>query len=145
MASTSGRSAPYADPGQSYGQPYGYGGTPYEANPYQPAFGGVSPYGTMPSEQHRAGAAPTGNAGADLGPPWHRLGLSCVVGGLVGIGGIVVGRRVRNEIDAEPGRYTGRSQAVAGIVTGIVGVSIFALVTVLIVLAVVAGISSANF
>jgi hypothetical protein len=73
------------------------------------------------------------------------LGFSCVVGGLVGIGGIVVGRRVRNEINAEPGRYTGRSQAVAGIVTGIVGVSIFALVTVLIVLAVVAGISSSNF
>jgi hypothetical protein len=70
--------------------------------------------------------------------------VSCVVGGLVGIGGIVVGRRVRNEIDAQPGRYTGRSQAVAGIVTGIVGVSIFALVTVLIVLAVVAGISNAN-
>ncbi len=63
----------------------------------------------------------------------------------MGIGGIVVGRRVRNEIDAEPGRYTGRSQAVAGIVTGIVGVSIFTLVTVLIVLAVVAGISSASF
>ena len=63
----------------------------------------------------------------------------------MGIGGIVVGRRVRNEIDAAPGRYTGRSQAVAGIVTGIVGVSIFALVTVLIVLAVVAGISSSNY
>ena len=57
----------------------------------------------------------------------------------------VVGRRVRNEIDAEPTRYAGRSQAVAGIVTGIVGVSIFALVTVLIVLAVVVGISSAGF
>jgi len=70
--------------------------------------------------------------------------VSCVVGGLLGIGGIVVGRRVRNEIDAEPGRYTGRSQAVAGIVTGIIGVSIFALVTVLIVLAVVIGITSSG-
>jgi hypothetical protein len=71
--------------------------------------------------------------------------MFCVVGGLIGIGGIVVGRRVRNEIDAQPGRYTGRAQAVAGIVTGIVGVSIFALVTVLIVLAVVVGISSSGF
>jgi putative ABC transport system permease protein len=67
------------------------------------------------------------------------------IGGLVGIGGIVVGRRVRNEIDASPGRYTGRSQAVGGIVTGIIGVSIFTLVTVLIVLAVIAGIASADF
>lgn len=72
------------------------------------------------------------------------LGLGCVVGGLLGIGGIVVGRRVRNDIDAQPGRYTGRSQAVAGIITGIVGVSIFTLVTVLIVLAVVIGISSSG-
>jgi hypothetical protein len=70
--------------------------------------------------------------------------MGCIVGGLLGIGGIVVGRRVRNEIDAEPGRYTGRSQAVAGIVTGIVGVSIFTLVTVLIVLAVVLGIMSSG-
>jgi hypothetical protein len=140
-----GRSAPYADPGQSYQQPYDYGGTPYEANPYQPAFGGVSPYGTMPSEQTAQVQHPQATLALILGLLGTVLGLSCVVGGLVGIGGIVVGRRVRNEIDAVPGRYTGRSQAVAGIVTGIVGVSIFALVTVLIVLAVVAGISNANF
>ena len=70
--------------------------------------------------------------------------MGCIVGGLLGIGGIVLGRRVRSEIDAEPGRYTGRSQAVAGIVTGIVGVSIFTLVTVLIVLAVVLGIMSSG-
>jgi hypothetical protein len=72
------------------------------------------------------------------------LGLSCIVGGLLGIGGIVVGRRVRREIDAAPGRYTGRSQAVAGIVTGIIGVSIFTLVTLLIVLGVVVGLTSSG-
>jgi hypothetical protein len=71
--------------------------------------------------------------------------MFCVVGGLVGIGGIVVGRRVKNEIDAEPGRYSGRAQAVAGLVTGIVGVSIFTVVTVLIVLAVIAAIASSSF
>jgi hypothetical protein len=140
-----GPSAPYADPGQSYQQPYNYGSTPYEANPYQPAFGRVSPYGAMPSEETRQTQHPQATLALILGLLGTVLGVSCVVGGLVGIGGIVVGRRVRNEIDAEPGRYTGRSQAVAGIVTGIVGVSIFALVTVLIVLAVVAGISNANF
>jgi hypothetical protein len=70
--------------------------------------------------------------------------MGCIVGGLVGIGGIVVGRRVKNEIDAEPGRYTGRSQAVAGLITGIIGVSITVLATVFIVLAIVAGIAGSN-
>jgi hypothetical protein len=140
-----GPSAPYADPGQSYQQPYNYGSASYEANPYQPAFGGVSPYGAMPSEETRQTQHPQATLALILGVLGTVLGVTCIVGGLIGIGGIVVGRRVRNEIDAEPGRYTGRSQAVAGIVTGIVGLSIFALVTVLIVLAVVAGISNANF
>ena len=36
------------------------------------------------------------------------------MGGLLGIAGIVQGGRARHEIDAEPGRYGGRSQAVAG-------------------------------
>jgi hypothetical protein len=63
----------------------------------------------------------------------------------VGIGGIVLGRRVKNEIDAEPGRYSGRSQAVAGLITGIVGVSITVLATLFIVLAIVAGIANANY
>jgi hypothetical protein len=135
---------PYGDFGQSYGQPAGYDSNPYAANPYQPAFGAVSPYGAVPeatpTEQH-----PQAPLALILGILGTVLGMTCVVGGLVGIGGIVVGRRVRNEIDAEPGRYTGRSQAVGGIVTGIIGVSIFTLVTVLIVLAVIAGIASADF
>jgi hypothetical protein len=140
-----GPTPPYADPGQSYGQPPGSSNTPYEANPYQPAFGGVSPYGVMPAEYPKARQQhPQATLAMILGILGTVLGVSCVVGGLLGIGGIVVGRRVRNEIDAEPGRYTGRSQAVAGIVTGIIGVSIFALVTVLIVLAVVIGITSSG-
>ena len=63
----------------------------------------------------------------------------------MGIGGIVLGRRVKNEIDAEPGRYTGRSQAVAGLITGIVGVSITVLATLFIVLAIVVGIANTNY
>jgi hypothetical protein len=136
---------PYGDFGHSYGQPAGYDSTtPYEANPYRPAFGAVSPYGgapeVRPTQQH-----PQAPLALILGILGTVLGFTCVVGGLVGIGGIVVGRRVRNEIDTDPTRYTGRSQAVGGIVTGIIGVSIFTLVTVLIVLAVVAGIASTNF
>jgi uncharacterized membrane protein len=134
---------PYGDFGHSYGQSAGYDGTLYEANPYQPAFGAVTPYGAVPevtpTEQH-----PQAALALILGILGTVLGMTCVVGGLVGIGGIVVGRRVRNEIDAAPTRYTGRSQAIGGIVTGIIGVSIFTLVTVLIVLLVIAGIASAD-
>ncbi|HEX6757995.1 MAG TPA: DUF4190 domain-containing protein [Propionibacteriaceae bacterium] len=135
---------PYADPSQSYGQSSGYGSTPYEANPYQPAFGGVTPYGVMRKDATPTTQHPQATQALILGILGTVLGVLCVVGGLLGIGGIVVGRRVRNEIDADPGRYTGRSQAIAGIVTGIVGVSIFALVTVLIVLAVVLAITSSG-
>jgi hypothetical protein len=134
---------PYGDFGHSYGQPAGYESTPYESNPYQPAFGAVTPYGAAPevtpTEQH-----PQATLALILGILGTVLGMTCVVGGLVGIGGIVVGRRVRKEIDAQPTRYTGRSQAVGGIVTGIIGVAIFTLVTVLIVLLVVAGIASTD-
>jgi hypothetical protein len=133
--------APYGDFGHNYGQPASYDTTPYEANPNRPAFGAVSPYGpapeVTPAQQH-----PQATLALILGILGTVLGMSCVVGGLVGIGGIVVGRRVRNAIDAEPGRYTGRSQAVGGLVTGIIGVSIFTLVTILIVVAVVVGIAS---
>jgi hypothetical protein len=131
----------YSDPVQPYGES-SYG-NPYEANPYQTSFGGVSPYGApsmptpMPTTPH-----PQAALALILGILGTVLGFGCIIGGLVGIGGIVVGRRVKNEIDADPGRYTGRSQAVAGIVTGIIGVSICVLVTLFIVLAVVAGISS---
>jgi hypothetical protein len=134
---------PYGDFGHGYGQPAGYESTLYESNPYQPAFGAVTPYGAAPdvtpTEQH-----PQATLALILGILGTVLGMTCVVGGLVGIGGIVVGRRVRKEIDAQPTRYTGRSQAVGGIVTGIIGVAIFTLVTVLIVLLVVAGIASTD-
>jgi hypothetical protein len=135
---------PYGDVGHNYGQSAGYDSTLYEANPYRPAFGAVSPYGAAP-EVRPTQKHPQANLALTLGILGTVLGFFCVVPGLVGIGGIVVGRRVRNEIDADPARYTGRSQAVGGIVTGIIGVSIFTLVTVLIVLAVVAGIASTDF
>lgn len=133
----------YGDPGQPYGEsPYG---NPYEANPYQTSFGGVSPYGAAPTPTPTATPHPQAALALILGILGTVLGFSCIIGGLVGIGGIVVGRRVKNEIDAQPGRYTGRSQAIAGLITGIIGVSICVLATLFIVLAIIAGISNANF
>ena len=133
---------PRYDPIQGYGDSSSYR-NPYEANPYQPSFGGVSPYGAASTQI--ATPHPQAALALVLGILGTVLGLGCIVGGLVGIGGIVLGRRVKNEIDAEPGRYTGRSQAVAGLITGIVGVSITVLATLFIVLAIVVGIANANY
>ena len=63
------------------------------------------------------------------------LASSCGIGGLLGIAGIVQGRKVRNEIDAQPGRYAGRSMASAGIITGTIGVVLGALVTIIVIFA----------
>ena len=151
------QSPPRYDPVQGYGNsssyrnpyetnPYEtnrYETNPYEARPYQPSFGGVSPYAVGPTEP--TVPHPQAALALVLGILGTVLGLGCIVGGLVGIGGIVLGRRVKNDIDADPGRYSGRSQAVAGMITGIVGVSITVLATVFIVLAIVAGITGTNY
>jgi hypothetical protein len=101
---------------------------PYQVNPYQPSYGGVSPYGAVPTQHPQAVTALV------LGILGTVLGLSCAVGGLFGIGGIVLGRRARREIDAEPGRYTGRGAATAGFVTGVIGIVVGILYAVVFVL-----------
>jgi Domain of unknown function (DUF4190) len=116
-----GTTAPYVASSAAHGS-NPYGSNPYEYTPYQPAYGGNVPYGVVQVSHPKATTAMV------FGILGIVLGLTCGIGGLLGIVGIVQGRRVRAEIDAEPGRYGGRSQAVAGIVTGIVGVVIAALV-----------------
>ena len=123
--------------------PYGapppaYGSNLYEVAAYQPAYGTSTPYGAAPPTH------PQSTTAMIFGILGIVFGLSCGIGGLLGIPGIVQGRRARNEIDAQPGRYAGRSQAVAGIVTGTIGVVIAAL-AVVVVLVVVAGIASGDF
>ena len=63
----------------SYGQPAGYGSTLYEANPYQPAFGAVSPYGAVP-EVHAGEQHPQATLALILGILGTVLGMTCVVG-----------------------------------------------------------------
>jgi hypothetical protein len=132
----------YDDPHERYGE--SFYSNPYETNPYQPSFGGVTPYGTAATTP-AAVPHPQATLALALGIIGTVLGLFCVVPGLIGIGGIVLGRRVKNDIDADPGRYTGRSQAVAGLITGIIGVSICVLATVFIVVAITIGIASTGF
>lgn len=143
-------SAPSVDPGfdpqqpppyASYGNsrpydlapPAAYGTNPYEVAPYQPGYGGYSPYGMVSLQHPRAVPAMV------LGILGIVLAASCGVGGFLGIGGIVLGRKARNEIDTEPGRYAGRSQAVAGIVTGTIGTVLGALITILIIVLIAVG------
>jgi hypothetical protein len=128
---------PYGSAGSPYDAPVTpYGSNPYEYTPYQPSYGGSAPYAVVQVNHPKAGTALV------FGILGIVLGLSCGIGGLLGIAGIVQGRRARNEIDAEPGRYGGRSQAVAGLVTGTIGVVIAGLVILAIIGLVVATIAT---
>jgi len=118
----------YNDPTQS-----SYGGNPYAVNPYQSGYGAYGPYGAVPVNHPQATLAMV------LGIISIVLGSSCGIGGFLGIAAIVQGRKVRNEIDARPGTYTGRSMASAGIITGTIGVVLGSLVIVIFVLAGVLG------
>lgn len=132
--------APYgtADP-QGYGQPSAapfaeqpaYGSAnPYESTPtpYQPSYGGYTPYGLVPVNH------PQATQSLIFGILGLVLGLSCGVGALFGIAGIVTGRKVRQAIDADPQRYTGRGMASAAIGLGIGGLVVLALWIVLVAL-----------
>jgi hypothetical protein len=113
-------SAPGFDPqptqeyGAAGGAPYSassYGDNPYEVNPYQPTYGSYSPYGGVPATPH-----PQATLAMILGI----VGVGAC--SLVGIAGLVLGNKARKEIDAEPGRYSGRGMATAGFVLGIVSI-----------------------
>jgi hypothetical protein len=113
----------------------GYGGGPYETNPYQaapyhPGVSGYAPYGT-PVETH-----PQAVVALILGI----VGL--VACPIVGPGAVYLGHKARKEIDAEPHRYTGRGMATTGFVLGIVG-TLFLVVSV--VLLTVLGIASSSY
>lgn len=125
----------YADPAPPYGAPPpAYGSNPYEVSAYQPAYGTASPYGMVPV------AHPQSNTAMIFGILGIVLSVSCGIGGLIGIPGIVLGRRARREIDAAPGRWAGRSQATAGIITGTIGVvfSVVAVVAIVVYFVVIA-------
>lgn len=124
----------YGQPGPAYGQPaqgYGQPGPGYGQQPYPGYVHGQVGYGR--------GSYPT--AGEQHPSATTALVLGIV--GLVGIalcGGITLllspfawwmGGRAVKEIDAQPGRYTGRDQAQGGRIMGIIG-------TVLLVLGLIA-------
>ena len=125
--------APYPPYGQQdpYGQqpPYGqqepYGQVPYGQQPYPPQ--GQVPYG-----------AP--GYGFPMAPK-HPSATTAMVLGIGALGGMfvcgipivlapfawMIGGRVVKEIDANPGRYSGRDQAQAGRIMGMIGTALLVL------------------
>lgn len=128
---------PYADPqaGSPYGQPpqgQGYPQQGYPQQPYgqpgypQPGYG--QGYGQpFPSAPNH----PSANTVLVLGIVALGGGFVCGLPILAGPFAWFMGAKVKREIDAEPGRYGGRSEANAGMILGIIA-------TVLLVLAVLA-------
>lgn len=120
---------PPAPPTQPYGTQPPYGQDPYAQDPYgqQPA-----PYGQQPG-----GFVPTGYGA----PPQHPSATTALVLGLVSLIGMFIclfpivaapfawrtGSRVVKEIDAQPGRWSGRDQAQAGRIMGMIGTALLVL------------------
>ena len=59
------------------------------------------------------------------------VGLCCTFGGLLGIVSITLGVIGRGEIAKSNGTQTGNGMAIAGIVTGAIGLVVFALIIIL--------------
>lgn len=123
-------SSPYGQPHeQPHQQPHEQ---PYAQQPVPPGqpYGAPSPY-TPELPRHP-------NAGTALA-----LGIIGLVGSLIGIGLLVspfawfFGGRAVREIDREPGRWSGRDQAQAGRVMGIIGTVLLVLGILLVVAMVV--------
>lgn len=128
--------APYGQPQQPYGQPQPYGQQPYGQVPY-----GQQPYG----------AASYGGPMA----PKHPSATTAMVLGIGALGGMfvcgipivlapfawMIGGRTVKEIDANPGRYSGRDQAQAGRVMGMIGTGLLVLGILAIIALIVLGIA----
>lgn len=137
---------PHQPYGQGYGQPYGQGHYgqrqygheegQYGEHPYPPAQG---QYGGQYGQQGQYGYGTPqpgyGYAGGGT-PPAHPSASTSMVLGIVGLAGIMfcggitlvvspfawaMGRKAVNEIDANPGAYSGRDQARGGQIMGIIG------------------------
>lgn len=123
-------------PAVPYGQPQpGPYGQPAQQNPYgQPApyrpvppYGQPVPYGQPPRPQlshHNASTALI-------------LGLLAIPGGLLFLGPFAwsMGAKAVREIDAQPGRWSGRDMAMGGKVLGIISTVVLVLAVLLVVLA----------
>lgn len=136
-----------------YGQPqYGQAPPPPQSNPNQPpnygqapAYGPPTPYGQQPPQwqpppPYNGAPAYGPYSGAPL-PPKHPSAVTALVLGIISVAGVVLcigpliapfawylGHKAVSEIDQNPGVYSGRGEANAGKVLGIVGTVLLVLV-----------------
>ncbi len=114
---------------------------PYEPTP-QPAYGqpayGQPAYGYAPQNHPRATTALVLGLVGLIGT------LLCGVGLLVGPVAWYLGASARREIDAEPGRYGGRSEATAGMVMGIITTVLLALAVLAVAVVLVVGVAGTS-
>lgn len=106
--------------GQPYQQPYQQ---PYAQQPYQQA------YQQFPSIPNH----PSANTALVLGIVALGGGFICGLPILAGPFAWYLGSKVRREIDAEPQRYAGRSEAQAGMILGIIATVLLLLAALAIV------------
>lgn len=120
--------------------PPGYGAPPPPAPPGYggPGYGGPG-YGGPPQNSSKAVAALV------VGIISPVLGLCCAIIGLVGIVAVVLGRNAQKEIAASEGRLIGEGMAKAGVILGIIGITLGLLMTILNVVLLVLGDGTINF
>jgi hypothetical protein len=137
---------PPAPPTQPYGTQPPYGQDVPGQDPYAQQSYGQDPYAQQPAPYGQPGQYGYGQPGY-AGLPPHPSATTAMVLGLVSLIGLFIclfpivvapfawrtGSRVVKEIDAQPGRWSGREQAQAGRIMGIIG-------TVLLVLVVLAAV-----
>ena len=97
-----GAAAPYAASSPAYGS------NPYEYPSYQPTYGGTVPYGVVQVQVSH----PKATTAMVFGILGIVFGLTCGIGGFLGIAGIVQGRRARAEIDASVAELADERDAV---------------------------------
>jgi hypothetical protein len=124
---------PYGEPPT---QPYAAQPPAYGQDPYAPPSGPYGPPGQYGQPGQYGGYAPQGYA-----PPPHPSATTALVLGLVSLIGLFIclfpilaapfawrtGSRVVKEIDAQPGRWSGREQAQAGRIMGMIGTALLVL------------------
>lgn len=124
---------PYGEPPT---QPYAAQPPAYGQDPYAPQSGPYGPPAQYGGQPQYGGYVPPGYA-----PPPHPSATTALVLGLVSLIGLFIclfpilaapfawrtGSRVVKEIDAQPGRWSGREQAQAGRIMGMIGTALLVL------------------
>ncbi len=132
----------YPDPDDSAQQRYwdGAAWTEHRAPATQPSQYGSQPgqygqYGQYGSGQYGAGASSGAetSGGAVVALVLGIVSIIACLGPLTGVPAIIVGRRATRDIDDSGGRVTGRGMATGGVVTGIIGCLLWALVIIAVV------------